>query len=1309
MEMHNAIKLLTIDDRPDILTALCAAVREALPQTTILTATDGPTGIALAAAEDPDVILLGIAEPGMDGCAVCRRLKIDAQVSEIPVVFLIDCNSDAASRVKALEAGAEGFLHYPLDPAELNAQLRAMVKIKAANRSQQIEKAQLEALVAERTQALQASDDRFRVAQDMSPDGFTILHPLRSENGEIVDFTWVYENLAIARINGTDPEEVKGKRLLDLFPTHEGTALWETYTDVADTGQPQTIEEVYVGEIVSRPTWLRLIVVAAGEDIAILAHDITDRKQAEEERRKSEERLKAAERMALLGSWELDIVTNVLTWSDEIFRIFEIDPAQFDASFEAFLNAIHPDDRDAVNQAYSTSLETRTNYAIDHRLLMPDGRVKHVHEQCITFYGVDGRAVRSVGTVHDITERKRAEESLRQASDILNNMQIGLYVYELENLEDDRTLRMVAANPASERLTGVASEELIGKTIDEIFPYLRELEVPKRFADVVRTGIGGVFEDIYYSDDRVLEAAYTVKAFPLPNHRVGVTFDNITERKRAEVALRKSQEEYRSLLQNVQVGVVAHAPDSSILFSNLRASQLLGLTSDQMRGKTAVDEAWHFVREDETRMPQEEYPVNQVLATHQPLTNLTLGIHRPDREGLTWVQCNAHPDWDVNGKLQQVVVSFADITARKQAEQALQESESRLRAIGDNLPAASIYQLRVESNGAARFTYVSAGVEQLHECTVEEALGDSSLMFNRIHPEDVPGWMARTEKSARELSVYDNELRICRKSGEIRWHRMVSRPRRTADGATLFDGVDIDVTKRKRAEEERERLSAEIRAQARQMAQILATVPAGVLLLDAAGQVLQANTVAAGDLAVLAGVAVGDTLTRLGDRPLAELLTPPPTKGVWHEVKSAGRTFEVIARPVEDDPEPALWVLVINDVTREREIQAQLQQQAQLAAVGQLAAGIAHDFNNIMAVIVLYTQLGLSMADVPPKLHQRLEVILEQSHRARDLIQQIVDFSRRSVLERRPLDLLLFLKETVTLLERTLPESISIELAYGEDEYTVGADPTRMQQAIMNLATNARDAMLPQGGGELRIALSRTAATDIIRCVTCGQIAGEEWVCIAVTDSGGGIPPEALSHIFEPFFTTKEVGKGTGLGLAQVYGIVKQHEGHIDVVTDVGQGTTFNLYLPARPVQPPKAPAHEKQAPIQGQGETVLLVEDNAALRDALAGILEELNYRTLQAASGRQALAVLEQRAGEIALVLSDLVMPEMGGQALFHALRQRGLTLPVVILSGHPAEDELKALQAQGLAGWMLKPPDARQLGQLLAQVLHKEPEPG
>ncbi len=309
------------------------------------------------------------------------------------------------------------------------------------------------------------------------------------------------------------------------------------------------------------------------------------------------------------------------------------------------------------------------------------------------------------------------------------------------------------------------------------------------------------------------------------------------------------------------------------------------------------------------------------------------------------------------------------------------------------------------------------------------------------------------------------------------------------------------------------------------------------------------------------------------------------------------------------------------------------------------------------------------------------------------------------MLARQPLDLSPFLEESLKLLRRTLPESIALHFSHGADEYRVHADPTRMEQVIMNLVINARDAMLPQRGGELSIDLSRVADRDGMQCGLCGEFMEGEWVRLTVTDTGSGIAPEVLPHIFEPFFTTKEVGQGTGLGLAQVYGIVKQHEGHLEVVTHLGAGSSFVIYLPLLALHAPRASHVQSQPSFQGQGETVLVVEDHATLRAALVDILQAMNYRSLQAANGREALALLEERADEIALVLSDLVMPEMGGQALFHALEERGLALPMVILSGHPMKHELKELQAQGLAGWLLKPPDVEQLGRLLAQALGRE----
>jgi two-component system cell cycle sensor histidine kinase/response regulator CckA len=366
--------------------------------------------------------------------------------------------------------------------------------------------------------------------------------------------------------------------------------------------------------------------------------------------------------------------------------------------------------------------------------------------------------------------------------------------------------------------------------------------------------------------------------------------------------------------------------------------------------------------------------------------------------------------------------------------------------------------------------------------------------------------------------------------------------------------------------------------------------------------------------------------------------------------------------------------------------------------VGQLAAGIAHDFNNILATIVLYTQMSLRANETSPQVRQRLEIIARQTDRATDLVQQILDFSRRAMLKRRVLALDSFMKEVVKLLERTLPESIHISLAVEAGEYPINADLTRIQQAIVNLALNARDAM--PNGGELRIALSRTQGQEI-QCVDCGPMTGGDWIQVTVTDTGTGIPPDVLPHIFEPFFTTR-TPLGHGLGLAQVHGIVKQHEGHLDVQTQVGHGTTFRLYWPAlsagQPLALPEAPLEM----AQGRGETILVVEDDDTMRAALIDVLDALDYQVLAAANGMEALVVYEQYADEVSLILSDWVMPSIGGLELVRELAARHAAPKVLMLTGHPLAEEAETSVPVNVVGWILKPPSIEQLAEAVSRAL-------
>jgi two-component system cell cycle sensor histidine kinase/response regulator CckA len=645
-----------------------------------------------------------------------------------------------------------------------------------------------------------------------------------------------------------------------------------------------------------------------------------------------------------------------------------------------------------------------------------------------------------------------------------------------------------------------------------------------------------------------------------------------------------------------------------------------------------------------------------------------------------------------------------EINERKQAEQALQESEARARQrqMYLEMVLAAAPDAIVTMDASHRVIEWNPGAERLFGYSRQEVIGRDldRLIANPGVLEEAIGFTLMSLKGKDTGPV---EVTRYRKDGSPVDVILAGSPILEGEESAGTVAVYTDNTERKRVEKERAQFLAQIQEQAQRVQQIVDTVPEGVLLLNADRQVTLANPLGEENLVTLADARVGDTLTHIGDRSLAELLTSPP-EGLWHEVAADGRSFQAIARPIEVGPTPGGWVMVIRDVTQQREVEQRIQQQERLASVGQLAAGIAHDFNNIMATIVLYAQMTAMMEELPAVVRERMQTINQQAGHATRLIQQMLDFSRRAVLERRPLDLTVLLTEHVKLLERTLPESIEVRLVCQPDERAapliVNVDPTRIQQMVTNLALNARDAM--PGGGELLAALERIQIHPGESPPLPDMGAGE-WVRLTVSDTGTGIAPDVLPHVFEPFFTTKEGGRGSGLGLAQVYGIVAQHEGRIDVQTQVGKGTAFTIYLPIHSSESPiDASAIELPALVTGGGETILVVEDDANVRRALVESLELLGYQVMQAANGQEALAALERRDAEVDLLLSDVVMPGMGGKALLHAMRERGSTVPVVLLTGHPLEKEMEELRAKGMADWLPKPPALEQLAEVVARAL-------
>ncbi len=420
-------------------------------------------------------------------------------------------------------------------------------------------------------------------------------------------------------------------------------------------------------------------------------------------------------------------------------------------------------------------------------------------------------------------------------------------------------------------------------------------------------------------------------------------------------------------------------------------------------------------------------------------------------------------------------------------------------------------------------------------------------------------------------------------------------------------------------------------------------------------------------------------------------------------IRSSGEIFPVeISVKLQKWGDQDVMLVVVRDVTEAQLAQKRALLQDRLAAVGQLAAGIAHDFNNILGTIMLYSELLMNDQSISSKGKERIDTIFNQAKRGSTLTTQVLDFSRRSIMEKHPFDLVPFFTDLEKLLSRTLPENVKINMDFnGESGYFINADPARMQQVIMNLALNARDAM-PKGG-ELSFALDQIEIQN-------GQppYPGMEtgtWVSIRVSDSGSGIDPDVMLHIYEPFFTTKPQGKGTGLGLSQVYGIVKQHNGFIDAESTPGEGTTFVIYIPANDDQMESDNTKEDLQKQSGRGETILVVEDDTATRNAICEILESQGYTVFFAEDGAVALSELEARGGAVELIISDLVMPNMGGRDLYDEVSARYPNIKMVLITGYPLGGHTRELLDYQRVTWLQKPLTSETLAQTVQFMLKTE----
>ena len=409
------------------------------------------------------------------------------------------------------------------------------------------------------------------------------------------------------------------------------------------------------------------------------------------------------------------------------------------------------------------------------------------------------------------------------------------------------------------------------------------------------------------------------------------------------------------------------------------------------------------------------------------------------------------------------------------------------------------------------------------------------------------------------------------------------------------------------------------------------------------------------------------------------------------------------AAPIRSESGKVIAGMVIfHDITelraaeKEKEnLNTQLQQAQKMEAIGNLAGGVAHDFNNLLQVINGYTQLlMMDKAEEDPE-YKSLNEIYKSSNRASELVRQLLLFSRKGDVVRKPLELNHEVENARRILERTIPKMVNIEVHPGGRLWTVMADPVQIEQILLNLGTNASDAM-PDGGR--LIIETQNVTLDEEYCQSYLDAQPGKYVLLTVTDTGQGIDDETKEKIFEPFFTTKEFGKGTGLGLASVYGIVKAHGGYIACYSEVGMGTAFKIYLPA--IEDHEEDSRKDSSPVipKGGTEIILLVDDVSSIRDLASRLLLKFGYTPLTAVSGEEALEIYSERRDEIDLIIIDLGMPGMGGHKCVQELLKINPDIKVIIASGYSINGQVKDTLEAGAKGCVGKP---YQIHELLGKV--------